>query len=100
MKRCFRLIVPAALAVLSASALASTTLTLAECHAYPFAPAHGVVTHQDLMRELTELESVGYRPAIDNYSPDLDDARARLIEKYRSDCKSSGDAAMSPELGS
>jgi hypothetical protein len=38
------------------------------------------------MRELNELESVGYRPGVDNYSPDLSDARARLMAKYNEDC--------------
>jgi hypothetical protein len=71
----------------SACAMASNRLTPHECNAYPFKPAHGEVTHRALMRELTELESVGYRPGIDNYSLDITQARERLIDKYNMDCK-------------
>ncbi|KNE75284.1 hypothetical protein BCRE_2931 [Candidatus Burkholderia crenata] len=71
----------------SACAMASNPLTPRECNAYPFKPARGEVTHRVLMRELTELESVGYRPGIDNYSLDITQARERLIDKYNADCK-------------
>ena len=83
----FRLAFPLGLMLASACAMASNPLTPRECNAYPFKPAHGEVTHRALMRELTELESVGYRPSIDNYSLDITQARERLIDKYNTDCK-------------
>lgn len=44
------------------SAVAAPRLTQQECHSYPFVkPAHEV-THADLIRELGELEAVGYEP--------------------------------------
>jgi hypothetical protein len=84
------------LMIASACATASTRLTPHQCNAYPFKPAHGEVTHRDLMRELNELESVGYRPAVDNYSLDVTDARARLMAKYARDCQPDRHAATMP----
>ncbi|MEM5313400.1 DUF4148 domain-containing protein [Paraburkholderia sp. JHI869] len=73
---------------LSVSALAAPHLTQQECHSYPFVkPAHEV-THADLMRELTELEAVGYEPHAedDNYPADIEAAQQRLADVYHSDC--------------
>jgi hypothetical protein len=80
-----KLLLPVALMMASGLAMASH-LTPEECNSYPFKPAHGAVTQDDLNRELAELESVGYRPAIDNYALDISDARARLNAEYKRDC--------------
>ncbi|MEW6346840.1 MAG: hypothetical protein RXR20_18855 [Paraburkholderia sp.] len=91
---------PLGLMMASACAMASGPLTPHQCNSYPFQPTHGEVTHRDLMRELNELESVGYRPAIDNYSLDITDARARLMAKYETDCKPDQHAADVPPSNS
>ncbi|QCP53306.1 DUF4148 domain-containing protein [Trinickia violacea] len=80
-----------ALCVLLASGAASAAskLTPAECNDYPFKPLSKPVTHAQLMRELRELESVGYDPSAydDSYYPsDVLLAQARLRLKYRADC--------------
>jgi hypothetical protein len=85
----------------SASAMAAPGLTQKQCNSYPFVHAKGEVTHKQLMRELGELEAVGYNPAADtdNYPNDIEAAEAKLQAEYRADCKpaamtnSSGDAA-------
>ncbi|WP_321964840.1 DUF4148 domain-containing protein [Paraburkholderia sp. J7] len=80
----------------SASALAAPHLTQRECHGYPFVkPAHEV-THADLMRELRELEAVGYQPHAedDNYPADIEAAEQRLADVYRSDCRPQHTAAV------
>ena len=51
------------LACASTAAFAAPHLTPQECNAYPFVYTGHDVTHADLMRELTELEQVGYEPA-------------------------------------
>ena len=86
MKISFKRAVPIIVMMTSAYAMASSPLTPTQCNAYPFVQAHGEVTHLDMMRELTELESVGYRPGIDNYSPDITQAREKLKAKYDEDC--------------
>jgi hypothetical protein len=53
-----------------------------------------------MMSELTELESVGYRPSLDNYSLDITQARERLMEKYNTDCKPDQTATNLPSTGS
>jgi hypothetical protein len=91
MKRCL----PAVLMAASSVTFASGHLTPQECNSYPFKATHGSVTADDMARELTELESVGYRPAIDNYSPDISDARARLNAEYTRDCAPAHTASSS-----
>jgi hypothetical protein len=86
MRTPLRFALPLALLMASAGAVAANRLTPQECNAYPFKPAHGALTQDDVMRELVELESVGYRPSLDNYSLDISDARARLNAKYARDC--------------
>jgi hypothetical protein len=76
-----KLALPIALMVASAGAFAGTRLTPQQCNAY---------------RELAELESVGYRPALDNYSLDISDARARLNAEYVRDCLPKGSTASLP----
>ena len=74
--------------VVSVSAVAAPHLTQHECHSYPFVkPAHEV-THADLIRELKELEAVGYEPSSDDetYPADIEAAEQRLSDEYRSDC--------------
>lgn len=100
MKTPLKLVLPLGLMMASACAMASGRLTPHECNSYPFAATSGQVTHRDLMRELTELESVGYRPAIDNYSLDITDARARLMAKYNEDCKPSQATTAAPATSS
>jgi hypothetical protein len=83
---------PAAIALLtlslvSASAMAAP-LTRQECNSYPFKPASGEVTHAQLIRELGELESVGYDPTAEDfdYPTKLQRAQQALQAKYQKDC--------------
>ncbi|RFU48271.1 DUF4148 domain-containing protein [Paraburkholderia sp. DHOC27] len=94
-----KLALPIALMMASACAMASDHLTPHQCNAYPF-KTQGPVTHRDVMRELTELEAVGYRPGVDNYGPDINDARARLAAKYNEDCKPAQHATAAPSSSS
>ncbi|HEV3425604.1 MAG TPA: hypothetical protein VG105_17850 [Paraburkholderia sp.] len=100
MKISFKFALPLGLMMASACAMAANRLTPHECNAYPFKPTHGELTHRDMMRELTELESVGYRPSLDNYSLDITQARERLMEKYNTDCKPDQTATNLPSTGS
>jgi len=75
-------LIPLALMVVSSFALASRHLTPEECNSYPFKQTQGTPSKADVARELAELESFGYRPAIDNYSPDISDARNRMNAEY------------------
>lgn len=81
--------VVALLAVCSASAFAGQHLTPQQCNDYPFTPLKGEVTHAQLMRELAELESVGYDPAEDDeyYPHDLHVAQRKLWAEYHADCQ-------------
>ncbi|WP_176047382.1 DUF4148 domain-containing protein [Burkholderia sp. BCC1644] len=76
------------LACASTAAFAGPHLTPRECQAYPFVHTGHEVTHADLVRELTELEQVGYDPAHASpyYPDDLDGAKHRLDVEYRADC--------------
>ncbi|WP_175961217.1 DUF4148 domain-containing protein [Burkholderia pyrrocinia] len=79
----------AALLVLSVAAHAAPKLTSAQCNDYPFVHAKGPVSHQQLINELNELESVGYNPSSgdeSSYPDDIDSAQARLMQKYQKDC--------------
>ena len=96
MKTRLKYVLPLGLMIASACAMASGQLTPQQCNSYPFKPANGEVTRRDLIRELNELEAVGYRPGIDNYSLDISDARARLMAKYAMDCKPDQNAASVP----
>lgn len=80
----------------SVSAIAAPHLTPQECHSYPFVKQRQEVTHSDLVRELRELEAVGYEPHAedDNYPADIEAAQQRLAAVYRSDCTPSHTAAM------
>jgi hypothetical protein len=100
MKTALKYVLPVGLMMASACAMASDRLTPHQCNSYPFNPTNGEVTHRDLMRELTELEAVGYRPSVDNYSLDITDARARLMAKYATDCKPDQHAASVPPSNS
>jgi hypothetical protein len=88
MKRLSTALITFALALTSASALAAPSLTQAECHDYPFTPLKHTVTHKQLIRELGELEAVGYDPTADDndYPTDLEKAEARLHQEFRRDC--------------
>jgi hypothetical protein len=48
----------------------------------------GEVTHKQLMRELGELEAVGYQPTADDddYPNELQQAEHKLQAEYRADC--------------
>ena len=76
------------LACASTAALAAPRLTPQECNAYPFVHTRHDLTHADLVRELTELEQVGFDPARNSpyYPDDLDSAKHRLAAEYRADC--------------
>ena len=100
MKTPLKYVLPLGLMMASACAMASDRLTRNQCNSYPFKPTNGEVTHRDLMRELTELEAVGYRQGVDNYSLDITDARARLMAKYATDCKPDQHAASVPPSNS
>ena len=87
----------------SASAMAAPGLTQQQCNDYPFAQTKGEVTHRQLMRELKELEAVGYSPGMGddaNYPDDMEKAEAKLQAEYRADCLPvshvSASAAQSP----
>jgi hypothetical protein len=82
----------------SASAMAAPGLTPKQCNSYPFVHTQGDVTHKQLMRELGELEAVGYNPAndTDNYPNDIEAAEAKLQAEYRADCHP---AAMTDSTG-
>src|SRR5260370_32846079 len=92
MKFASKIIVSAVFLIGSASAVAAQKLTPQECNDYPFNPVTGQVTHTQLDRELSELESVGYRPGADDdyYDedgiPDLQQAEKLLRAKYVADC--------------
>jgi hypothetical protein len=82
-----------------APATMAAPLTAHECNSYPFVKsADGTVTHRQLVRELRELESVGYDPArIDVYYPsDVQRAEARLHAKYERDCAGGAAAGQTP----
>ncbi|MFC0401666.1 DUF4148 domain-containing protein [Paraburkholderia rhizosphaerae] len=79
-------VMPLALMAASSLTFASMHLTPKECNSYPFKVANGSPTTADVHRELAELESFGYRPALDNYSPDIGEARNRLNAEYAKDC--------------
>jgi hypothetical protein len=72
----------------SGSAMAAQGLSPQECSDYPFKPLKGEVTHAQLMRELGELEAVGYDPTADDveYPDHLEQAQQRLQAEYRADC--------------
>ncbi|MDE1182471.1 DUF4148 domain-containing protein [Paraburkholderia sp.] len=78
----------AAFTLISTSACAAPHLSPQQCNDYPFKPLHGEVTHRQLMRELGELESVGYQPSdTDNeYPQDIETAQKKLGAEYRRDC--------------
>jgi len=86
MKSEFTTMLAASLMMASACAVASSRLTPNDCNSYPFSASKAAVTPVDMSRELTELESVGYRPGVDNYAPDIAQARDRLHAKYVRDC--------------
>jgi hypothetical protein len=76
-----------AFASLSANA-ATTHLTQAECHDYPFTKLTHEVTHKQLMQEMSELEAVGYQPtgSENDYPHDLNVAERKLHKEYQRDC--------------
>jgi hypothetical protein len=99
MKRRHMCLLAGTLLVASTSALASGPLTPQECNAYPFVQTNGPVTHRDLMRELSLLESVGYHPAAGDdadYPSDIRSAEKRLNAKYLADCRPTQAAAQTP----
>ncbi|WP_081467255.1 DUF4148 domain-containing protein [Burkholderia ambifaria] len=68
---------------------AAPKLTAAQCTDYPFVRGKGPVTHQQLLNELSELESVGYEPSAGDkgdYPDDIDTAQQKLMQLYRRDC--------------
>ena len=87
---------PLLLMAASSLAFADSHLTPQECNSYPFKPAHGALSRADIAREMKELASVGYRPALDNYSPDIADARAKLDAEYSKDCMPGQSTASNP----
>jgi hypothetical protein len=72
----------------SASAMAAPGLTPQQCNSYPFTHTKGEVTHKQLMRELGELEAVGYDPTANEniYPADIQAAEQKLQAEYRADC--------------
>jgi hypothetical protein len=80
---------------LSMSAVAAPHLTPQECHSYPFVKQTHEVTHADLIREVQELEAVGYEPRADDdsYPSDIEAAQQRLAALYQSDCRPQNTAA-------
>ncbi|MFM0058758.1 DUF4148 domain-containing protein [Paraburkholderia phytofirmans] len=88
MKLATKTLLSALLLIGSASAMAAPHLTPQQCNDYPFKPLKAEVTHKQLMRELGELEAVGYQPGgdDDNYPSDLNHAEKALQAEYRADC--------------
>ncbi|MGF6378642.1 hypothetical protein OKW31_001555 [Paraburkholderia atlantica] len=78
--------IPLALMAAGSLAFASRQLTPQECNSYPFKPAKDALTRADVVRELAELELVGYQPPTDNSSTDIRAYRERLIAKHATDC--------------
>lgn len=101
MKRISGIAVLSILLLGSASAMAQG-LTPKQCNSYPFTHLSQPATHKQLMRELGELESVGYDPsANDNSYPNqLDQAEAKLQAEYRADCMpASAHTTSAPSTG-
>ncbi|WP_043286354.1 hypothetical protein [Paraburkholderia oxyphila] len=92
-------LIPLVLMTASSLACAAGHLTPQQCNSYPFKPAHGALSSDDVARELNELASVGYRPSIDNYSPDIADARAKLNAEYVKDCAPGASTASQSATG-
>jgi hypothetical protein len=89
MKLATRTVLMALLLAGSASAMAAPGLTPKQCNSYPFTKLKGEVTHKQLMRELGELEAVGYSPGNgddNDYPQDLEQAQQKLQAEYRADC--------------
>ncbi len=89
MKLATRTLLTTLLLLGSASAMAAPGLTQKQCNDYPFTQMKGEVTHKQLMRELGELESVGYQPSSGDdadYPNDLEKAEQKLQAEYRADC--------------
>ncbi|MBN3754749.1 DUF4148 domain-containing protein [Paraburkholderia sp. Tr-20389] len=88
MKTFIRMAALTLLASAAVPAFASSHLTPQQCGDYPFAKLNHPVTHTQLMNELSELESVGYKPGNSDpeYPNDLDSAEARLHTKFQRDC--------------
>lgn len=89
MKLATKTLLASLLLIGSASAMAAPGLTQKQCNDYPFTKTKGEVTHKQLMRELGELESVGYQPSDgddSDYPNDLDKAEQKLQAEYRADC--------------
>ncbi|RKT22114.1 uncharacterized protein DUF4148 [Paraburkholderia sp. RAU2J] len=84
----FKLTSIIALMMISVSASAAEKFSAEECHSYPFVAAKAGITHADIMRELSELESVGYQPARNDpqYPNQLTRAEERLHAKFVADC--------------
>lgn len=99
MNATFARLMPVALMTASSLTVASGHLTPQECNSYPLKPAQGVLSRADLARELAELGSVGYRPGLDNYSLDINDARDRLKAEYARDCLPAQSTAGTPSSG-
>ncbi|WP_027800829.1 DUF4148 domain-containing protein [Paraburkholderia dilworthii] len=105
MKGRFKMASVIALMIVSVSVNAAEKLSAKECQSYPFVAANGGITHGDLIRELSELESVGYEPARNDpqYPAGLRRAEKRLHAKFITDCgptsqesaKGSADARVS-----
>ena len=90
-----------ALLTISASASAMGKLSAAQCHSYPFAPVKGEITHGDIVRELSELESVGYQPAANDptYPNKLTRAEEALHAKFIADCGAAMQASGPNSVG-
>lgn len=87
----------AALLVASASALAAPALTPQQCNDYPFVKTNKPLTHHQIMQELSELEAVGYEPAVGNdpdYPSDMEAAEQRLWKEHAQDCSPRQSAAI------
>ncbi|MFL9907311.1 DUF4148 domain-containing protein [Paraburkholderia sp. RL17-337-BIB-A] len=101
MKLATRTLVATLLLIGSASAMAAPGLTQQQCNAYPFKQLKGEVTHKQLMRELGELEALGYDPDHDDdeYPSDLQQAEKKLQIEYRADCLPAANLTTSQNSG-
>ena len=100
MDRTLKTLVCTALLAVTTSAFAAGKLTPQQCQDYPFTPLKQPVTHAQLMKELSELESVGYQPGDGDetdYPAPLESAEQRLHLKYEADCAGAAQPSMSTQ---
>lgn len=69
-------------------------LTAQQCSNYPFVQTAQPLSHDQVMKELAELEADGYDPTADSnsYPDDIQTAEQRLHQDFLRDCGSAAGA--------